>query len=219
MRILIFGDSNSWGALADGTGLRHPRRWPVVLSEHLHQKVEIIEDCLPGRTTAHDDPEMGGATFNGLRQIEASLLAHAPLNLVLIMLGTNDMKARFDPSAAKIASNLARLVSAIASSGAGPGPWRETDPPMAGVIVPPPLPENADDPDWERVAEWVGGRDASLGLSEAVADACRDVPKFNAAPFACGSHRDPIHFEPDSHEALGRAVGQWVSETFSVPRP
>ena len=215
MRILVYGDSNSWGTLADGSNMRHPRRWPRVMAEALGDGYEVVEDCLPGRTTAHDDPEMGGATFNGLAHLEASLLAQAPLDLVLIMLGTNDMKARFEPTAERISGNIARLAEHVSASLAGPGVWREGASPQVGIIVPPPLPENANDPDWDRVDEWAGGRDASLALAQAVDMRCADIPRLDAAPFAHGSHRDPIHFEPEIHEHLGAAVADWVRRAFS----
>ena len=59
MNILVYGDSNSWGYLDDGTGLRAPERWPQVMARTLRSDVCLSEACLPGRTTAIDDTEMG----------------------------------------------------------------------------------------------------------------------------------------------------------------
>lgn len=209
MRLLVYGDSNSWGVGADGSGLRIADRWPVVMGRALG--VEVIEDCLPGRTTAHDDPEMGGAAFNGMAHFQAVLLAHAPLDGVLIMLGTNDFKTRFSPDAEKIARNLSALADCARASAAGPGPWREGTPPWVGVILPPPLPAMVDDPEWERSPEWQGGRAASVGLAAAAGRVLHDLPVFDAGEVVGGSPRDPIHFEPDDHPPFGRAIAAWVA--------
>ncbi len=61
-RILVFGDSNSWGYTDEDNGQRYEKRWPILLSQDLIQKgfnTEIVEDCLPGRTTNIDDPQDG----------------------------------------------------------------------------------------------------------------------------------------------------------------
>ena len=58
MRILVYGDSNSWGYLDDGSGQRYENRWPVVMAGELVARgmpVELVEECLPGRTTSADD--------------------------------------------------------------------------------------------------------------------------------------------------------------------
>ena len=96
-RILVYGDSNSWGYLDDGSGERFQDRWPVEMDKHLSYDLSItlIEECLPARTTNLADPELG-SSFNGEATLEAVLLSHQPLDHVLIMLGTNDLKAKFD---------------------------------------------------------------------------------------------------------------------------
>ena len=97
MRILVYGDSNSWGYLDDGSGQRFADRWPVSMAQALTaagQHVELVEECLPGRTTNVDDPQEG-AWCNGLTPFEAILLSQQPLDRILIMLGTNDLKHRF----------------------------------------------------------------------------------------------------------------------------
>lgn len=208
MRVLVYGDSNSWGTGADGSGLRIAERWPVVMARKLG--VELIEDCLPGRTTAHDDPEMGGVAFNGFTHLTSALLAQAPLDGVLIMLGTNDFKARFAPDADKIVHNISQLVDCVRKSGSGPGPWREGAEPWVGVILPPALPAHVDDPNWERCAEWAGGRVASAGLAQAAKAILHGTPYFDASTVICGSRRDPIHFEAEDHPAFGHAIAAWV---------
>ena len=71
-RILVFGDSNSWGYTDEDNGQRYEKRWPVSLNHELIQNgfnTEIIEDCLPGRTTNIDDPQ-DGIHLNGAKVLK-----------------------------------------------------------------------------------------------------------------------------------------------------
>src|SRR5688572_13370016 len=105
--ILCFGDSNTWGYVP-GTGKRYPRseRWPGVLQETLGNEFLIIEEGLNARTTTMDDPIRGGAIKNGLTYLRPCLESHAPIDLVLLLLGTNDLKHRFGLSAYDVAANV-----------------------------------------------------------------------------------------------------------------
>ena len=90
--ILAFGDSLTWGADAS-TGKRHAftDRWPNVLAAGLGQRARVIEEGQNGRMTVHEDP----TTFesrNGAVALPILLKSHEPLDLVIIMLGSNDLK-------------------------------------------------------------------------------------------------------------------------------
>lgn len=119
--ILCFGDSNTHGTIAL-TGLddlgrmgRHDAatRWPGVMAAALGPGHHVIEEGLPGRTTVHDDP-IEGAHMNGLAVLPAILASHRPLDLVIVMLGTNDCKARFSLTAFDIALGAGLLLEATA---------------------------------------------------------------------------------------------------------
>ena len=84
------------------------------------------------------------------------------------MLGTNDLKARFQPGATRIAGGIGQLARLALRVPAGGRAWEDETPPKLGVIVPPPLPLMAEDPKWDTEGEWRGGRAASLGLLAAV---------------------------------------------------
>lgn len=210
-RVLVFGDSNSWGYPADGSGIRMARRWPLIMADHLG--VEVIEENLPGRTTVHDDEHMGEIN-NGLRFLEVALRSHAPLDAVIILLGTNDFKTRFNPTAETIAANLAGLIETVQSTGGGSIIWDDPMPPKTFLIAPPPLPERANDPSWDRHVEWRGGREASLGLASALRAKVDEAatPIFDSAPFVEGGEDDPIHWTGPSHHRLGNAVAAWLAE-------
>ena len=83
------------------------------------QDVELIEECLPGRTTNVDDPQEG-AWCNGLTPFEAILLSQQPLDRILIMLGTNDLKHRFGRDASTVTAGLMALVSIAAKQPPAP---------------------------------------------------------------------------------------------------
>ena len=90
--ILCFGDSLTWGYDPVGPGRHaHDVRWPSVLEAELGGKARVIAEGLNGRTTVFDD-FAAGADRNGARVLPTLLTSHAPLDLVIIMLGTNDMK-------------------------------------------------------------------------------------------------------------------------------
>ena len=214
MRILVYGDSNSWGYLADGSGVRYVRRWPKVMAAKLG--AEVLEDCVPGRTTDFDFPEMEEETgakasdFNGLRHFSSSLLAACPADLVLIMLGTNDLHARFSVTAEIVADRLAALVDQAAVLATGAGAWRDAPPPKTCVISPVPLGPLADDPKWEDYGDWIGGRATSLALFDVLSERLGDTPILDAGRIIKASDRDPIHFEADQHHILGDAVADWI---------
>jgi len=217
-RILIFGDSNSWGYLDDDSGNRYPQRWPVQAQTHLrqHLDVEMIEDCLPGRTTNLPDPVMGGE-FNGERSLSASVKSHQPLDLVLIMLGTNDLKTRFGRTAETIASALAELVHIVKASGAGAGGWHAQSPPSIGIICPPMLGSRVNEADWPRYAEWRGGFETSQKLAHHIAVMCRaeNVHFIDANEGAISSSRDPIHWTAGMHHQFGEYMADRIAILLS----
>ena len=91
--VLVYGDSNSWG-FEPGSGKRYGEevRWTGVLAENLGSDTRVIEEGLNGRTTVFDDPLEPGR--NGKTYLGPCLQSHHPLDLVILMLGTNDLKHR-----------------------------------------------------------------------------------------------------------------------------
>ena len=205
MNILVYGDSNSWGYLDDGTGLRAPERWPQVMARTLRSDVCLSEACLPGRTTAIDDTEMG-AFVNGRTHLLPTLLSHQPIDLVIIMLGTNDFKARFNRSVGDIAQSLFDLANIVRDAGAGRGPWRDGSRPDVCIIAPPVLGRRADDPTWDRCEEWLNGRDKSLALPTVLRAGCEALRLLfvDANDSVQSSELDPIHWSEESHQRFGQ---------------
>ncbi len=118
--IVAFGDSNTWG-YDPATGGRFPRpqRWPSVLQRELGADFEVIAEGLNGRTTVHDDPIEPYRC--GADALPPCLMSHAPVDLVILALGCNDLKKRFSVSAFDIAEGAGRLDFPRSRLWAGPG--------------------------------------------------------------------------------------------------
>ena len=137
-QVLCYGDSNTWGCVPleeSDVAIRFSRadRWPGVLQDELGSDYWIIEEGLNGRTTSRDDE--AEPYRNGLEFLLPTLETHYPLDLVIVMLGTNDLKGRFNASPADIAASAGELVDAVRDSPFGPS----GDAPDVLLICPPPL--------------------------------------------------------------------------------
>ena len=106
-RILCYGDSDTWGQIA-GTGERRAERWPVVCRRLLGADFEVLEDGVSGRTTIFDHPK--SPWLNGLKGLGYALMAHRPLDAVVLFLGSNDV---LYTDAEGSADGVAQLVSAL----------------------------------------------------------------------------------------------------------
>ena len=107
--ILCYGDSNTYGLKSDLVS-RYPRnvRWTGILQEKLGSEYYVIEEGLGGRTTVWDDPVEDYK--NGKKYLLPCLDSHKPLDLVIIMLGTNDLKSRFSVTPFDIGASMENLV-------------------------------------------------------------------------------------------------------------
>lgn len=207
--ILCYGDSNTWGYVP-GTGRRYDAfsRWTGVLRASLGDEYMVIEEGLSGRTTVWDDPiELHK---NGAMYLPPCLATHKPIDLVIIMLGTNDLKRRFSLSAFDIAAGMNRLIQIIRSSGSG----ADEQAPKILLLSPPhvgPLPAPLDD-------MLEGAEEKSLKLKDhymAIAKQ-NQCEFFDTAQLVTASTVDGIHLEADAHKKLGEALARRVLELISV---
>ncbi|MCR5595555.1 MAG: SGNH/GDSL hydrolase family protein [Lachnospiraceae bacterium] len=112
--VLCYGDSNTFGYIPE-TGMRYPRdvRWPGRLQDILGEDYLVVEEGCNGRTTIYDDPVDGWK--NGLDYLKPCLNSHKPIDIVILMLGSNDLKSTFGLTAEKIAEGAGILVDIIQS--------------------------------------------------------------------------------------------------------
>ena len=189
--IVCFGDSNTWGYVPGTGGERFPRavRWPVQLATALGDGFEVIAEGLRGRTATVDRPDSEGR--NGLPYLLPCLLSHAPVDLVVIFLGTNDVNFVRDD---RVAPCVARLVKVVRASEAGPG----RDAPEVLVLCPPPF----------------DGHVLGLSFAEmATETGCEliDLDGIARYPVVNG---DVEHLDETSHAAIAEAVARHVRRVF-----
>ncbi len=201
--MLCYGDSNTWGSDPE-TGERFAPevRWPGVLRRALGEGYWVIEEGLGGRTTVRDDP-IEGAHKNGRAYLPACLESHKPIDLILIMLGTNDLKARFAASSSDIAQGAASLAGEALRSGCGP----DGGAPVVVLISPPALGRLTD------MAEMFEGATEKSRLFPGHYRRFAEqggLAFLDASEIVVSSDLDGIHLEAGEHRKLGEAVADRV---------
>ncbi|MAY61870.1 MAG: hydrolase [Rhizobiales bacterium] len=204
--VLCYGDSNTYGQIPGGGPLdRYPRdqRWPGVLARELGAGWHVIEEGLSGRTTVRDDP-IEGALKNGRTYLRPCLMSHAPLDLIILMLGTNDLKARFNQPPSEVAMGIGCLVHDIKELALG----ANNRSPEIMVVSPPPMLD--DIKEWEAIFRGAQTKSRELALQmEIIADSL-EVHFFDAGLYALSDPTDGFHINGEAHEALGVALSREV---------
>jgi lysophospholipase L1-like esterase len=209
--VLCYGDSNTHGTapmttLRDRRRLGRAERWPGVLAAGLGPAWHVVEEGLPGRTTVHPDP-VEGEYKNGLAVLPAILDSHRPIDLVVLMLGTNDLKPRFQVPPVQIATSIERLLRVIGASEAGP----DGTAPRVLLIAPAPVVEEGS------LADVFAGGPARAGLAGPYAEVARwhGAAFLDASDVWTVSPVDGVHFDVPEHAKLGRAVAAAVRELMA----
>jgi lysophospholipase L1-like esterase len=209
--ILCFGDSNTWGydpvaSESSPFPIRHSvaKRWAGVCAEVLESDYRIVEEGQNGRTTVHDDPLMPHT--NGPNYLPACLESHKPIDLVVLMLGTNDLKTKFNLSAGEIASGAGILARSILKSEAGPGGRA----PKVLLVTPPVIEDMSGLP--ELAEKFAGAREKSLKFPEAYEAVAKELgcQFLNTQLIIETSKIDALHLEEGAHEKLGEAIAAAV---------
>lgn len=203
--ILCYGDSNTWGypareqrPLPNTVRYGTDVRWGSVMRTILGEGYTVIEEGLGGRTTVWNDP-IEGEHLNGKPYLLPCLRSHSPLDLVIIMLGTNDLKNRFGLSAADIADGAGVLVDIAQRSETGPNGIA----PQVLLVAPAPVTRLT------AFAEMFAGSEAKshqLAAQYQRVATERGCAFFDAGSVVQSSDLDGIHFSPESQQVLGRAI-------------
>ncbi len=200
--VLCYGDSNTWGYCADNAQ-RFARdvRWPGVMRALIGNGFEVIEEGLSGRTTVFDDPIEGSK--NGETYLTPCLNSHAPIDLVIIMLGTNDLKLRFSVSAYDIAGGMEKLIRIIKSSESGIG---HTAPKIL-LMCPAQVGKLTD---YAQMLE--GAVEKSRGLSGYYKEISKryNISFLDVGTVAKTTDVDGIHYDEAAHKAIGKSVAKIV---------
>lgn len=205
--ILTFGDSNTHGSgpmQQAGVSFRYgPReRWPTVMARALGPDWHLVEEGLPGRTTMYHDPVMGGC-MNGRIGLDIALRSHCPIDVLTIMLGTNDVKTRFNADPEAIVSGLSSLIDLCQVPDT-----RETHPALKLLLICPPRVREIG----PFAGEFWGAESKMAALPEAIARlaTARDVAYFDSNHCISVCDEDGIHFDSAAHRTLGAALARVV---------
>jgi lysophospholipase L1-like esterase len=213
--ILVFGDSLSWGWMPTEKGFpttryRVAERWPAIMAAALGQNYEVSVNAVSGRTTDVSYPQgidtLTGADFNGLKALPGAIAAETPLDLVIVFLGTNDLRADVGRAPDEIAAGAMRVAALAAKS---TGVLTAYAPPKALVVVPPPVGDVSRTP----IAQFMAGAlEKSRGLAKAYAAAAAKagIPLFDAATATTTDGVDGIHFTVEDNRRLGAALAARV---------
>ncbi len=202
--ILCFGDSNTYGYDAINN-CRFPRheRWTGVLLNTLGEGYEVIEEGLGSRTTIWNDPLYGYK--NGKDYLVPCLESHTPLDVVVLMLGTNDLKRYFALSPSEIAGGAAVLIEVVQKSNAGPN---ESSPRVV-LLSPPPVGQLTDYKTLYDGAEIKARRLTEHYRRIARAYRC---PFLDTSTVVAPSETDGIHIGKSDHYKLGLAIADIIRE-------
>ena len=207
--ILCFGDSNTHGYCADptdcadgGNRFNENERWTCLLQKFLGNKYLVIEEGLGGRTTVFDDPYHKG--LSGLDYISSCILTHEPIDMLIIMLGTNDAKARFNASAPCIGLGLQRLIIEAKATFAEIG----TDPYIL-VISPPHIHKELNDP-----YMGAGCAEKSCELAKYYEAVCNESKCLflDAERIAEFNDKDHMHLSKKGHFDLATKLCETISK-------
>lgn len=214
-KILVFGDSHTWGfipgsySVASSTASRYPKsqRYAGIMADTLGSDYEIVEEGLNSRTAILDDPFLPFMT-NGKTYLPPCLLSHYPLDMITIMLGTNELKSRFNLNASEIAIGVRQLIWLIKSLPIGVN--------NANVEILIICPHHAIDGVGDFKDLFVGAESKSKDLAKYYQEICQyeKCHFLDASTIIKPSIIDGIHFDETGHLLLGQAVSGLIREVF-----
>ncbi|MDY5931969.1 MAG: GDSL-type esterase/lipase family protein [Candidatus Ornithospirochaeta sp.] len=200
--ILCFGDSNTFGSTTEYPGrYEYEERWTIILGKLLGNGYHVIEEGLGGRTTVFEDPFKPGKC--GIKDISNAIQSHKPLDLVIIMLGTNDTKQVYNASAKSIAYGVEMIIDRI----------RHEDIEMPRILIVSPIHiapaigesrfQSYDSSSYEKSLELASWYEKT---AERTGSFFLDASLYGRAGSDC------LHMTKDSHERLAEALYGKVKE-------
>ncbi len=200
--ILCYGDSNTWGNVPR-SDKRYPRdiRWPGALQNILGEEYEVISEGLCGRTLAAEEPTKPHRT--GITHLQAIVESADPVDAIIIMLGTNDIKTTYNLTPNKIADHLSQTVEFIKNM-----QGLEYNPKILIACPPPVIIPQTNDLD----SRMIPGLEAFKVLPNLYKEVAQkhSCSFINAGDHISSSKIDGYHLDADGHLKLARVFGEWV---------
>lgn len=208
--IVCYGDSNTWGCSPiDTSRIPYSLRWTGILQTLLGDEYLVYEEGLNGRTTVFDDPVEPHR--NGITYFEPCLLSKKPVDLLVIMLGTNDVKAHLHQTSFSISKGMEQLILAAKNPEFG----KDGNCPQILIVSPIEIGK-----DVSKV--WLGGffREGSREMAQELHYLYRDMAELHgchfmaASDYAQPSPVDQIHLDEANHSKLAHAFHKRITEIF-----
>lgn len=206
--ILCFGDSNTFGTNPSGGRWPRDQRWPGILQERLGNEFYVIEEGLGGRTAAAEDFLEGDK--NGQRHLPIALRSHRPLDLVILMLGTNDLKHRIGLLPRDIAAGVEQLGRMVETYDYGP----HYPVPHVLLISPIFIGDSVEDSPFYGFSADAAAASRQLASLYSTQAKAHGWLYLDAASVAGPSDLDQLHMEACGHRALAEAVEAVVRNHF-----
>lgn len=207
-RILCFGDSNVWGYIPNSAHERYPasQRWTGVLQNLLGEDFEIIEEGLNSRTINRSDPRPGKEGRNAMDYIIPCLDTHDPLDFIILLLGTNELKSEYNLTPEEIASDMKTLLDTIQNRRSQ---FRDIQPKVI-VILSATIDETTEYS--SKDDKYKGGTKKSELLKDALSHVAMDKGA-EVLDIASGleTGADGIHLTPTSHKSIALALSQLIN--------
>ena len=208
-RIVCFGDSLTWGYDPDKmVRFDESVRWTGVLQELLGDGYKVIEEGQNGRTIATDDPAKGFK--NGLDYIIPCIESHKPFDVLIIMLGTNDIKSKFGYSAGDIAEEMKRMIEAVL----GYNHFRLNDSVKVVLVSPPVIGENISTSRFGDKFSADNSREVSLGLADQYRRLAESYGIYflDASEYVVTSDLDSIHMDRENQIRFGNVIHKYICD-------
>ena len=208
-KIVCFGDSNTHGYNSKTMGrFSEEERWTKLLGKNLGENYDVVEEGLEGRTACFEDPLFEGLC--GFNYLYPCLMTHKPIDLLIIMLGTNDVKSRFSATPENVAKGMERLVQKALDTTVA---FRNK--PNVLLVCPPPIEQG-----YQETAVFGEMGDRCVEKSKALAPLYKEVAKLKGVHFLdAGSIEgvdmypyDHMHLSLDAHKNLADYLAKLIPE-------
>lgn len=211
IRILCYGDSNTWGYISGSDHQRYGdnERWTRILADALGNKFEIIEEGLNSRTLTSNDTRPGKEGKNGYEYLIPCLDTHDPIDLVILMLGTNELKTRYNKNAKEIGEMFEQyFVKTILNR---KSQCKDTFPKLL-IVTPPVVNEEVEYCKMDN--KYVGASKKSVELN--------NIYKVIAEKYSCyflsnqdlKTGIDGVHLTKESHKILADSLAAEINKIY-----
>ncbi len=214
-RILCYGDSITWGRIpGDDNTLRYPidKRWTGILQNLLGNDYEVIEEGLNGRTTNLESPHKDGK--NGATYLFSCLEAHKPLDLVILSLGKNDLKAKYDTTPESICDRIENCLRIIYEE----GKTASGETPKIILVSPCIIEEKERLRFGKKEIDFLGAKQKSEKLGEMYLKIAKkyNIDFLDLAQYVKVSEVDGDHLDGNEHKKIAESMHQKVIKLLSV---